>query len=96
MEVNVFDVVKSAFCEEHPWTVSWYIRWLEGTERADCSGTVGVCRCRPSVTTARRVFMVLQWVLLLQDLCQRTLRYVKQWFSAPQLEDPFDSLFKQD
>ena len=62
-----------------PWLARWFVQWLIGEERADCMGTVGVCRCRPSAARARRVFGALRWVLYAQDACVRALSCVSAW-----------------
>ena len=61
-----------------PWLLRWFVRWLIGEERADCTGTVSVCRCRPGAAHARRVFGVLRWVLYAQDACVRALSCVSE------------------
>ncbi|KAI9056603.1 hypothetical protein FKP32DRAFT_1444228 [Trametes sanguinea] len=45
-----------------PWVTRWYIQWLVGNDR----GCRGVCHCRPTAKTARRVMAAirLMWPIL--------------------------------
>ncbi|KAI0357939.1 hypothetical protein OH77DRAFT_1398161 [Trametes cingulata] len=50
-----------------PWIARRYVQWLVGDER----GCTGVCRCRPTAKTARRVLTLIQWVLPVIEIVQR-------------------------
>ena len=50
----------------------WYVRWLMGDER----GCAGVCHCRPRARQARRVLVVVRWVVCWHEFVSGVVRAV--------------------
>ncbi|KAI0629595.1 kinase-like domain-containing protein [Trametes polyzona] len=56
LEVMISLRYAQAPVETHPWILRRMVRWLYGNER----GCTGVCRCRPTARTARKVLTVVR------------------------------------
>ncbi|KAI0629602.1 hypothetical protein C8Q77DRAFT_296399 [Trametes polyzona] len=63
--------------ESYPWTVRRITRWLIGDER----GCVGVCHCRPTARTVRRVLTVVRWGLVISESFGKVFRRLMLWSS---------------
>ncbi|PIL34785.1 hypothetical protein GSI_02572 [Ganoderma sinense ZZ0214-1] len=65
--------------EKKPRIPGLFARWLKGNE----AGCTSVCHCRPTVTRARQVLVIVRWFVQVAELVIAIATYVRTLFETP-------------
>ncbi|PIL34802.1 hypothetical protein GSI_02589 [Ganoderma sinense ZZ0214-1] len=82
LEFMVQSVFFDAPQESLPGILGLCVRWLQGNE----AGCTSVCRCRPTVTRARRVLTVVRWFARVGEFFTTIVTYPMTLFKPPRAD----------
>ncbi|KAM5541277.1 hypothetical protein V8D89_005206 [Ganoderma adspersum] len=69
--------------ETKPWIPGLFARWLKGNE----AGCTSVCHCRPTVAKARRVLLIVRWLMVVAEFFAPLVTYPMSLFNRPPSDD---------